>query len=45
MAQRANVHEKKLLADYQAPELDPAIDAALLAFMEQRKAGMPDSGI
>ncbi|WP_372867319.1 trimethylamine methyltransferase family protein, partial [Pseudomonas sp.] len=36
---------KKLLADYQPPELDPAIDAALLAYIEQRKASMPDSNV
>lgn len=43
MEQRANIHWKKMLADYQAPELDPAIDAALLAFIEKRKSEMPDS--
>ncbi|MDA7086822.1 trimethylamine methyltransferase family protein [Pseudomonas sp. SA3-5] len=45
MAQRANARWKKLLAEYQAPELDPAIDAALLAYIEQRKASMPDSSV
>ncbi|WP_372866233.1 trimethylamine methyltransferase family protein [Pseudomonas sp.] len=45
MAQRANARWKKLLADYQPPELDPAIDAALLAYIEQRKASMPDSNV
>ena len=42
-AQRANVRCKKLLADYQAPELDPAIDEALLDFIKQRKDSMPDA--
>lgn len=43
MEQRANAYWKKLLADYQAPELDAEIDAKLLAFIEKRKAEMPDS--
>ena len=43
--QRANAHWKKMLSEYQAPELDPAIDQALLDFMEQRKASFPDSNI
>ncbi|MCH8104545.1 MAG: trimethylamine methyltransferase family protein [Proteobacteria bacterium] len=42
-AQRANARYKKLLAEYQAPELDPAIDEALLDFIKQRKDSMPDS--
>jgi trimethylamine--corrinoid protein Co-methyltransferase len=42
-AQRANIRCKKLLADYQAPELDPAIDEALLDFIKQRKDSMPDA--
>jgi trimethylamine--corrinoid protein Co-methyltransferase len=42
-ATRANKHWKKMLAEYQAPELDPAIDEALLAFIQQRKASMPDA--
>ncbi|MBT6126048.1 MAG: trimethylamine methyltransferase family protein [Halieaceae bacterium] len=41
-AQRANVLWKKALNDYQAPELDPAIDEALLDFMTRRKAAFPD---
>ena len=43
--QRANAHWKKMLSEYQAPELDPAIDQALLDYMEQRKASFPDSNI
>ena len=42
-AQRCNARYKKLLAEYQAPALDPAIDEALLAFIEQRKSSMPDA--
>jgi trimethylamine--corrinoid protein Co-methyltransferase len=43
--QRAGVLYKKLLADYVPPELDPEIDARLVAFMEERKASFPDSNI
>ncbi len=42
-AQRANVLWKKMLADYEAPPLDPAIDAALLEFIAKKKASMPDA--
>ncbi len=42
-AQRANAMWKKMLADYQAPPLDPAIDEALSAFVEKKKASMPDA--
>ncbi len=44
-AQRANALWKKRLQDYQAPELDPAIDEALLAYMQQRKESFPDSNV
>ena len=40
--QRANVIWKRLLEEYQPPGLDPAIDEALLEFMEKKKASMPD---
>lgn len=36
-AQRANAIWKQLLADYQPPPLDPAIDEELKAFVERRK--------
>jgi len=42
-AQRCNARYKKLLAEYEAPPLDPATDEALLAYMQQRKSSMPDS--
>lgn len=32
-----------MLADYQAPDLDPAIDEALQSFIAEKKAGMPDA--
>lgn len=41
-AQRANKQMKQKLADYELPPMDPAIDEALVAFMEQRKAAFPD---
>jgi trimethylamine--corrinoid protein Co-methyltransferase len=40
---RANGIWKKWLADYEAPALDSAIDEALLAFMAEKKASMPDA--
>ncbi|HEY5739286.1 MAG TPA: trimethylamine methyltransferase family protein [Gammaproteobacteria bacterium] len=42
-AQRANARYKQLLAEYQPPALDPAIDEALIEFVERRKQSMPDS--
>ena len=44
-AQRANAIWKRMLAEYEAPPLDPAIDEALLEFIVQRKASMPDSEV
>jgi trimethylamine---corrinoid protein Co-methyltransferase len=41
--QRANAQWKKVLAEYEAPPLDQAIDEALLAYMRQRKDSMPDA--
>jgi len=40
---RADVRCKALLESYQAPEIDPAIDEALLAFMKTRKDSFPDA--
>lgn len=45
MAQRANKKWKAMLADYQAPPLDPGVDDALIDFMGRRKASFPDSNI
>ncbi|MEO1162106.1 MAG: trimethylamine methyltransferase family protein [Pseudomonadota bacterium] len=42
-AQRANAIWTKQLNDYVAPELDQAVDEQLVAFMEQRRAVLPDS--
>ena len=40
-AQRANKIWKRMLAEYEAPPIDPGIDEALLEFIAQRKASMP----
>jgi trimethylamine--corrinoid protein Co-methyltransferase len=32
-----------MLADYEAPPIDPAIDAALTGFVAKKKASMPDA--
>jgi trimethylamine--corrinoid protein Co-methyltransferase len=40
---RANERVKKMLAEYQAPALDPATNEALLAYMKQRKDSFADS--
>lgn len=42
-AQRANTIWTRQLKEYAAPDLDQAIDEKLVAFMEQRKAVLPDS--
>ena len=40
---RARARAKDMLASYQAPELDPEIDAQLRAFIEKRNAELPNS--
>jgi len=40
---RAVERAKSLLAGYQPPALDPAVDEALLAFIAEREAILPDS--
>ncbi|MDQ7051225.1 MAG: trimethylamine methyltransferase family protein [Enterobacterales bacterium] len=45
LTQLANEFYKKQLAEYQAPELDPEIDKALLDFIKQRKESFPDSNV
>ncbi len=42
-AVRANRKWKKVLAEYQAPPLDEAIDEALIDFMDRKKAAMADA--
>lgn len=41
-AQRANALWKRRLAEYEAPELDPAIDEAMREFVARRKRELPD---
>lgn len=41
-ATRANGIWKSMLADYEAPPLDPAIDEALLSFIDRRKSEFED---
>jgi trimethylamine--corrinoid protein Co-methyltransferase len=38
MVQRANTKWKSMLNEYQAPELDPSIDEALLEFIQRRQS-------
>ncbi len=45
MAVRANESWKKQLAEYVEPPLDPAVDEALLDYMNRRKASFPDSNV
>ena len=45
MNKRANVPENHTLAEYEAPALDPAVDEALLDYMNRRKASFADSNI
>ncbi len=39
---RANRQWKKMLAEFEAPAIDPAIDEALLDFVERKKRSAPD---
>jgi len=40
---RAADRARKVLQQYEAPPLDPAIDEALLDFIARKKAGLPDA--
>jgi trimethylamine--corrinoid protein Co-methyltransferase len=42
-AQRATKYVKQALEEFEAPVLDPAIDEALIDFINRRKAVLPDS--
>ncbi|MDF2095667.1 trimethylamine methyltransferase family protein [Aquibaculum arenosum] len=42
-AQRANKQWKDWLAAYEAPAIDPGVDEALLAFIAEKKAAVPDA--
>ena len=41
--QRANKIYKQVLADYVMPDMDPAVDEALKAYIAQKKESMPDA--
>ena len=43
--QRANKIWKRMLAEYEAPPIDPGVDEALLEYVAQRKAAFPDSDV
>jgi len=40
---RANARWKRLLEEYQPPDLDPAVDERLREYIERRKSEMPDA--
>ena len=40
---RANATWKKMLAEYEAPPIDDAVDAELIEFIERKKTSFPDS--
>jgi trimethylamine--corrinoid protein Co-methyltransferase len=42
LERRANRRCKEMLADYQPPPLDPAVDEALQDYMSRKKASQPD---
>jgi trimethylamine--corrinoid protein Co-methyltransferase len=44
-AQRANKIWKKMLREYQAPPLEPAVEEALEDYIKRRKSAFPDSNI
>ncbi|HET9614065.1 MAG TPA: trimethylamine methyltransferase family protein [Candidatus Limnocylindrales bacterium] len=44
-AARANRIWKRMLAEYEAPPIDPGVDEALQEFIAKRKASMPDSEV
>ena len=42
-AQRANAIWKQMLAEYEPPPIDAAVDEALRAFIDERKSAVPDA--
>ena len=40
---RALEKARRLLADYEKPELDPAVDEALQAFIDKRQRELPEN--
>lgn len=45
LEQHANARYKSMLENYTAPEIDPAVDEALLEYIAKRKESFPDSNI
>jgi trimethylamine--corrinoid protein Co-methyltransferase len=45
MNKRANAQWKKQLAEYETPPMDPAVDEAILDYINRRKASFPDSNV
>jgi trimethylamine--corrinoid protein Co-methyltransferase len=43
--QRANKIWKRMLAEYEAPPIDPGVDEALIEYIAQRKAAFPDADV
>jgi trimethylamine--corrinoid protein Co-methyltransferase len=41
-AMRANKRWKAALADYQAPDMDPAVDESIRDYVDRKKASMKD---
>ena len=39
----ANARVRRMLAEYEAPPIDPAVDEALQDFVDRRKASEPDA--
>jgi trimethylamine--corrinoid protein Co-methyltransferase len=44
-ASRANALWKRLLREYEAPAIDPGVDEALNAYIDKKKAAVPDSNV
>ena len=45
MPTRANKQWKKMLKEYEAPAIDPALLEELKAFLAMKKAAVPDSNV
>ena len=44
-ATRANAQWKRMLAEYEAPAIDDALDAELCEWIDRKKASFPDSNV
>ena len=45
IAARANAQWKRVLAEYEAPPIDPGVDEALIDYIDRRKSSFPDSNV